>query len=164
VKKLRKSVNICQSYHKINVSRFLWPTVYYTGLSISRCRCKWQRYAGSDAMLATQFISPLPIGAVHYVNDAPSTTTAVQSAEIASIVRACEAGHKIRLRGIASPSTNARVLRHSTANIIAQSAIILGDCRPLISMLPFRGLSVPDRVRIVPPRTNFATRAATWRI
>jgi len=28
VKKLRKSVNICLSYQKIKVSRFLWPTVY----------------------------------------------------------------------------------------------------------------------------------------
>jgi len=27
VKKLRKSVNICLSYQKMKVSRFLWPTV-----------------------------------------------------------------------------------------------------------------------------------------
>jgi len=36
VKKLRKSVNICLSYRKIKVYRFLWPTVYkQSGMSSS---------------------------------------------------------------------------------------------------------------------------------
>jgi len=40
VKKLRKSVNICQSYRKNKSGTFLWPTVYIVHVIIRQTKAK----------------------------------------------------------------------------------------------------------------------------